>query len=130
MKRLLALCFIILAAVTTSVAAKDPGTVVWDSTSHDFGTIHASAGKVKAEYTFTNNSSTPLAIVGMTNGGCGCTVPSYSRKPVPAHGKSTVSVTFDPAKFKGEFRRQVQVTFMVGDKRIKCKLKFSGHIIP
>jgi len=121
---------IILSALTLSVAAKEPGAVVWDSVAHDFGTIHASGGKVKAQYTFTNNSSEPIAIVGMTNGGCGCTVPSYQRKPVAPHAKSSVTVTFDPAKFKGEFRRQVQVTFMVGNKRVKSKLKFSGHIVP
>ena len=104
--------------------------IVWDNTTHDFGTIHASAGKVKAEYTFVNNSPSAVAIISVTNGGCGCTVPAFPKKPVAAGEKGTVTITFDPARFKGEFKRQVSVTIMAGSKRVKAKLKFSGHIIP
>lgn len=119
-----------MIACVTAMWAADTNGISWSTTDHDFGTIHASAGKVKAEYSFTNNTSEPVAIVSMTNGGCGCTVPSFPRKPVAKGETATVSITFDPARFKGEFKRQVTVTLLVNGKRIKSKLKFEGHIIP
>lgn len=129
MKRVIAFALLIVACVA-ALSAKGTGDITWSATDHDFGTIHASAGKVKAEYSFTNNTSDPVAVVSMTNGGCGCTVPSFPRKPVAAGESATVTITFDPARFKGEFKRQVTVTLLVNGKRVKSKLKFEGHIIP
>lgn len=136
MKRLIAFTIAVIAMVIVAPAASDTASaasgdgIKWEKTSHDFGTIHASAGKVTARYTFVNTSGEPVAITAMTNGGCGCTEPAFPRKPVAAGDKGTVTVTFDPSRFKGEIKRQVTVTIMVGKKRIKSRLKFSGHIIP
>lgn len=129
-KFLLHLLFVILSVGTALASTPDNGQIEWTSTQHDFGTIHASGGKVKAEYTFVNASSEPVAIISVTNGGCGCTVPSFPKKPVAAKDKGTITITFDPARFKGEFKRQVTVTFMIGNKRVKSRLRFSGSIIP
>ena len=136
MKRLIAIIVAVVAIATCAVVtrAADPAPasdgIKWEKTAHDFGTIHASAGKVTAQYTFVNTSGEAAAITAMTNGGCGCTEPSFPRKPVAAGGKGTVTVTFDPARFKGEFKRQLTVTIQVGKKSVKSRLKFSGHIIP
>lgn len=131
MKRILLTLIVILMSVGLSVyAADDRNGISWQSTTHDFGHINASDGKVKAEYTFVNNSSEAVAVISVTNGGCGCTVPKFPRKPIASGAKGTVTITFDPARFKGEFKRQVTVTLMVGGKRVKSKLKFSGYIIP
>jgi len=129
MKRIIAFAILIIACVA-AVSAKGDNGIAWSATNHDFGTIHASAGKVKAEYSFTNNTAEPVAVISMTNGGCGCTVPSFPRKPVAKGETATVTITFDPARFKGEFKRQVTVTLLINGKRVKSKLKFEGHIIP
>ncbi|MCM1029020.1 MAG: DUF1573 domain-containing protein [Pseudoflavonifractor sp.] len=131
MKRLIALTLIIFSLALTALHAAGPdGEIKWETTSHDFGTIKASDGKVTAHYSFVNATGAPVAIIAMTNGGCGCTEPSFPRKPIAAGEKGTVTITFDPARFKGEFKRQVTVTIMDGSKKSKTRLKFSGHIIP
>lgn len=130
MKRLLSIIIAATALAVATLCAASSDAIKWNETSHDFGTIHASGGKVTAQYTFVNNGKEPAAILSMTNGGCGCTVPSYPKKPIAAGGTGTVTITFDPARFKGEFKRQVTVTIQAGDKRVKSRLKFNGHIIP
>lgn len=122
-------CAAAAASYDPASAASGDG-IKWEKTSHDFGTIHASAGKVTARFTFVNTSGEPVAVTAMTKGGCGCTEPSFPRKPVAAGAQGSVTVTFDPARFKGEIKRQVTVTIMKGKKRIKSRLKFSAHIIP
>lgn len=130
-KRILSALILLIAATMTVVAAESSDNrIQWESTSHDFGNIRAADGKVKAEYTFINNTGSAIAILSVTNGGCGCTVPKFPKKPVDAGAKGTVTITFDPARFKGEFKRQVTVTILSGNKRVKTKLRFSGYIIP
>ncbi len=136
MRRLITLTLLVIALAIPAIASggsADAGAIdgiKWEQTAHDFGTIHASAGKVTARFTFVNTSKEAAAITAMTNGGCGCTEPSFPRKPVAPGSNATVTVTFDPAKFRGEVKRQVTVTIMVGKKRVKSRLKFSAHIIP
>lgn len=129
MNRILTL--VIAALLGIAIASGAPKeSLEWSATTHDFGNIHSSAGKVKAEYVFKNNGSEAVAILSVTNGGCGCTVPAFTKKPIPPGGEGTVTITFDPARFKGEFRRQVTVTVLDGSRRVKSKLKFTGYIIP
>lgn len=131
MKQIISILLSVILSIGAVMAASpDNDRIEWNQTQHDFGTIHASGGKVKAEYTFVNTSSEPVAIISVTNGGCGCTVPSFPKKPVAANEKGTITITFDPSRFKGEFKRQVTVTLMVGNKREKTRLRFSGSIIP
>lgn len=124
------LTIITVGAVVATNTTDSGNGIDWNKTTHDFGTIHSSGGKVRAEYTFTNSTSEPAAVLSVTNGGCGCTVPSYPKQPIAAGQKGKITITFDPSRFKGEFKRQVSVTIMSEGRKIKAKLKFSGNIIP
>lgn len=129
MKRLIFFILTTILTIGTALASDGEG-VTWSNIEHDFGTIHASGGKVKTEYTFTNKTSEAIAVISVTNGGCGCTVPTFPKKPIAAGATGVITITFDPSRFKGEFNRQVGVTLMIGGKRVKTRLKFSGTIIP
>lgn len=124
MKRILLM--ILMSVFAVGLYAK--GDVSFTSKDHDFGTIKASGGPVTAEYEFTNTGDEPVSIVTVTNGGCGCTKPSFTLEPITPGKKGVIKVTFNPKTFKGEFKRSVKVQFSYSRKR--TVLKFNGVVIP
>lgn len=126
-----ALRTIILAAALTAgaigVTAKGP-VATFRTTMHDFGAIQARDGKVKCTYTVVNTGDEPLAITHVTNGGCGCTKPDYTKKPIAPGDSGVVTVTFDPIQFRGEVSRTIRVT--ANTKPKGTKLTFRADIIP
>ncbi|MBD5243581.1 MAG: DUF1573 domain-containing protein [Paramuribaculum sp.] len=123
---LLILIVSFVAPVSTSAAKSQPA-IEMASTYHDFGTIKASGGPVTARYELTNTGSSPLVIINVTNGGCGCTTPEYPKQPVAPGKSATITITFDPTGRRGEFNREVKVKTNAG-KRLS--LRFSGVVVP
>ncbi|MDE6415782.1 MAG: DUF1573 domain-containing protein [Duncaniella sp.] len=127
MKKILFLLFAVMFTAFVT-EAKSKAEIKFEAVSHDFGTIRANGGKVTATYKFTNTGDKPLVIVSVSNGGCGCTVPSYPKMPVQPGKEGEISITFDPRGRSGEFERVVKVKTNAGNSR--QKLTFSGTIIP
>ena len=123
------LLFIFIALVfSMSVSAADNAVMKFADTEHDFGTIKSTGGAVSYEYKFTNTGKEPLVIITVTNGGCGCTTPTYPKEPIAPGKTGVVKITFNPAGRRGEFNREVKVRTNVQKKRLS--LKFSGVIVP
>lgn len=134
MKKFLFILAIILGVAAVAAAApgksnKKKKDVASFTTTHvDFGSVKASAGKVTMEFPFVNAGQTPIAVAGVTNGGCGCTKPSFPKAPVMPGKSSSITVKFDPSSFKGEVSRSFKVTFDPGN--VTYQLHFSGVVIP
>lgn len=111
----------------TNVLAAGPA-ISFNKTNHDFGTIKASKGSVSCVYEVTNTGDQPLVIISVTNGGCGCTEPSFTQEPIAPGKTGKITITFNPEGRKGEFRREVKVKTNASAKRIG--LRFSGVIVP
>lgn len=126
MKKILILLVFAISAVGVALAGKP--AIKFASTSHDFGNIHEKDGRVTAIYEFTNTGDAPLSIVTVTNGGCGCTKPSYPLEPIAPGKSGEIKITFDPRGRAGEFNRTVKVKTNAGKSR--NKLTFSGVVIP
>lgn len=124
MKRIILI--LLVAMVSIGVWAK--GDAQFASREHDFGTIKAKGGAVTATYEFTNTGDEPISIVTVTNGGCGCTKPSFPLEPIAPGKTGKIKVSFNPATFKGEFHRSVKVQFSYSRKR--AVLKFNGVVVP
>lgn len=124
MKRIL---FLIVMAVA-AVGCWAKGGVDFTSRDHDFGNVKAKGGLVTAVYEFVNNTSEPVSVVTVTNGGCGCTKPSFPLEPIAPGKKGEIKVTFNPVTFKGEFHRSVKVQF--SNSRKRQVLKFKGVVLP
>lgn len=118
------------AALMTAVAMVAAPQVKFAKTHHDFGSIRSSRGPVKAVYEFTNTGDEPLVIVSVTNGGCGCTKPTFTMEPVRPGGKGHVTITFDPTGRAGEFSREVKVKTNAKGKGKRPKLTFTGVVVP
>ncbi len=63
------------------------------TTDHDFGTIKE-GDKVEYTYKFTNTGEAPL-IIQNAQPSCGCTVPDWSKEPIPVGGTGFVKAEFD-----------------------------------
>lgn len=122
------LLFLVMAIFSAIPAFAEGPVAVFSKTSHDFGKIQASKGSVTCEYIVTNKGDKPLVIVSVTNGGCGCTKPEFTKQPIQPGAKGTIKVTFNPEGRKGEFKREIKVKTNASSKREA--LRFSGVIIP
>ena len=67
-------------------------------------------------------------IITVSNGGCGCTTPSYPKAPIAPGQTGEIKIQFDPSGRRGEFNREVKVKTNASKKR--TSLRFSGVIIP
>ena len=93
------------------------------SETHDFGTV-AEGQVVEHTFTFTNTGEAPL-IIQSASASCGCTVPSYSKDPVPVGGTGEIAVRFDSKGKKGNQAPTVTVTANTYPKVMKLRLKGS-----
>lgn len=93
------------------------------SETHDFGAI-PEGEVVEYTFTFTNTGEAPL-IIQSASASCGCTVPSYSKDPVPVGGTGEIAVRFDSKGKKGNQAPTVTVTANTYPTVHKLRLKGS-----
>lgn len=118
----------LLTAIPIMAAEKeDKPKIEFASRSHNFGAIPENGGPVTAVYEFTNTGTSPLIILSVTNGGCGCTKPKFPTQPIKPGEKSQIKVTFNPEGRLGSVNRTVRVSTNAGNKRIG--LSFKGTVV-
>lgn len=92
-----------------SKASEKAAEIKFDTVTHDFGTFAEKDCPVTYEFTFTNVGTAPL-IIHQALTTCGCTVPNYSKDPVPPGGKGKIEVVYNGrGKFPGHFKKNVTV---------------------
>jgi hypothetical protein len=97
--------FILIVMVLSSFWG--PKAVIeWDFTEHNFGKIEHNV-PVKVAFKFKNPGMIPL-IIEDVKPSCGCTVPVYSKAPIPGGSEGEVTVIFD-AKDTGYFSKTIKV---------------------
>lgn len=128
MKKLLLTLIITLTASLALNAADSQAAITFTSTTYDLGTIKSTGGDVKAVYRFTNTGTAPLVIIKVTNGGCGCTKPTYPKEPIAPGKSGEIVIHFSPSGRRGELTREVKVK--TNAKKRSTTLRFSGVIIP
>jgi hypothetical protein len=83
-----------LPADTTGTAV-----ITFKSLEHNFGQVKEGE-KVGCIFTYTNTGDADLVLTAAT-ASCGCTVPKYSKKPVPPGGTGTIEAIFDTSGREG-----------------------------
>jgi hypothetical protein len=82
--------------VKPTTEAKPEGplpAMTFSETEFDFGTIKE-GDVVEHTFSFTNNGEAPL-IIQNAQPSCGCTVPEWTKEPIPVGGKGFVKARFD-----------------------------------
>lgn len=97
MKKLFLICTALIITFTAFTAMRQEGNAEFkfEKETYDFGKIPQ--GKpVSYDFTFTNAGSEPI-IINKVESTCGCTVPSYTEKPIKPGESGSITVTFNAA---------------------------------
>ncbi len=109
-----------LAAVLVATSPFD-----WSDTTHDFGRIQESKGSVSHTFTFINTADYPIAIDRVVPS-CGCTTPEFTRSLVAPGESGSVTITFEPAGYRGEFSKSIAV--ISGGNQFRDFLVITGKV--
>ena len=93
----------------------------FQTTDHDFGTINE-GDVVEYTYTFKNSGAAPLIIQG-AQGSCGCTVPDWTKEPIPVGGSGYVKAKFDSNGKTNIQNKTVTVTANTWPKQTVLRFK-------
>jgi hypothetical protein len=107
MKKSLILCFLVLFAVKTM--AQEGGSITFEKTSHDFGTIKEETGSVSYEFKFTNTGKVPV-IISNVKASCGCTTPGWTKEPVMPGQTGFIKALYNTTNRPGAFNKTLTVT--------------------
>lgn len=80
----------------------------FETVSYDFGRINE-GDRVNTTFKFKNAGPNAL-LISSALASCGCTVPTWSRRPIPAGEKGDMLVQFDSQGKQGEVTKTVNVT--------------------
>lgn len=101
--------FSLLTMLVFAIAMMAQADIKFDKTVHDFGKFSENDPIVKCTFTFTNTGDKPL-VVNQAVASCGCTVPTYTKKPVLPGETGTVNVTYNgKGKFPGHFKKTITI---------------------
>lgn len=93
----------------TICTASGQAEIKFDKLTHNFGTFSESTPVQKCVFTFTNVGNAPL-IINQAIANCGCTVPSYTKKPIAPGEKGTISVKYNgKGRFYGHFKKGITI---------------------
>lgn len=107
--------------------AQSSSSLTFSELTYDFGNIEEDGGAVAHSFSFVNEGRTPVAVLSATST-CGCTVPTFSRKPVKAGESGVIEVTFDPMNRPGRFDKRIAVSVSGRDE--PYRLTISGNVLP
>ncbi len=96
------------ASATEKTAVGNSPVLKFDKEIYDFGKIKA-GDKVSYSYSFVNTGKSPLIITNAV-ASCGCTIPSWPKKPINPGAKEAIKVIFDSAGKSGLIDKQVTIT--------------------
>lgn len=91
----------------------------------DFGTLAKGSKGLKA-LEFTNVGDVPL-IISNVRSSCGCTVPTWPKRPIPAGGRASIEIEYDTQRV-GPFRKSI--TIMSNAKVGRKLVKVVGEVKP
>lgn len=107
-----------------SVAAL-PGTKIsFDSYKYNFGKVKE-GDTVNHVYVFTNTGDAPL-IISDAIPTCGCTIPSFSKKPILPGKTGQIEVAFHSANQKGEVHKNIII--VSNAERSKVSISFDAVV--
>ena len=93
----------------------------------DFGTLEELGGKQSCVFRATNTGTKPIVLTDIVTT-CGCTVPTFSRKPVLPGQTTEITVTYDPLGRPGTFDRKLHI-YGAGRERLGV-VSITGQVTP
>ncbi|MFW5804308.1 MAG: DUF1573 domain-containing protein [bacterium] len=107
-KTLIFFLLLYLLACDRSAKKLDYTSINFDKVSHDFGKIKYKKD-VQFSFEFKNTGKTPLIISEVTTS-CGCTVPQWTKQPVPPGKNGEIQINYDTS-YPGIFSKTITVFY-------------------
>jgi hypothetical protein len=101
------------------------GTFKFEETEYNFGEI-IQGQIVNHTYVFTNEGPGDLVITD-AQGSCGCTVPTYPKKPIKKGEKGEIEVVFNSSGKQGEQNKTVTIT--ANTKPTETVIYIKGNVV-
>ncbi|MBN2481285.1 MAG: DUF1573 domain-containing protein [Bacteroidales bacterium] len=92
----------------------------FEETEHDYGNI-AEGGDGTYEFIFQNIGSEPL-LLNNVRSSCGCTVPEWSKEPIPAGETGIIKVSYN-TRITGSFSKSITVYTSADEKPVVLVIK-------
>lgn len=131
MKKLILALFMVVGAFAvqaqnevTQVANPNAPEVSFDKLVHDYGTI-VQNGDGNCVFEFTNTGREPLILTNVRSS-CGCTVPTWPRKPILPGKKETIAVKYATNRL-GIINKSI--TVMSNAKNNPVVLRIKGKVV-
>ena len=126
MKRIAFLFVFFMAAVGMSAQEKY-SEIKFDTTEYDFGTFYRDVNKLSHTFTFKNVGNHP-AVINQVITTCGCTVATYTTKPVLPGKTGTINIVYNAI---GRFpkKNKKTITLKTNSKKPIIKLHIKGNMI-
>lgn len=96
-------------------------------TEHDFGKFKEEAGRQKYDFVVMNTGNQPLVIQNIV-ASCGCTLPEWTKAPIPPKGTGIITANYDPTNRPGPFNKTLSVYTNSKPEVVVIVLK--GEVIP
>lgn len=120
------LCLIISSLILTASLMAQP-VMKLSKTEHNFGTFKEEAGRQTYEFEVTNAGNSPLVIQNII-ASCGCTMPEWTKQPIPPGGKGKITAIYDPQNRPGAFNKTLSV-YSNSQPQVTV-LVIKGEVIP
>ena len=113
--------------ISPALAEEPQAEIKFDKLTHDFGQFTEDNSLVSCVFTFTNVGDAPLVITQCV-ATCGCTVPTYSDKPIEPGKTGQIKVTYNG---KGRVFGPVSkvITVMTNAKTKITRLCIKGEMV-
>lgn len=108
MKKILFATLLMLFSISYA-SAQGKAEIKFDKLTHDFGTFSENESVQKCTFSFTNVGDAPL-VINQAMASCGCTVPTYTKKPIAPGEKGTLKVSYNgKGRMYGHFKKTITV---------------------
>jgi len=117
------LAFISFLCFATLYSKTPQSEILFDKTVHNFGKFSEANPVVSCKFIFKNVGDAPL-IINQAIASCGCTVPSFTEKPVMPGETGEITVTYNgKGRYIGPFQKIITVTSNAETKHVRLYIK-------
>ena len=123
MKRVLTATIMVMLMFGVALADEPQAEIVFDKSVHNFGTFTEDNPVQTCTFTFKNTGKAPLVII-QAIATCGCTVPTYTDKPVPPGGTGIIEVTYNgKGRYPGHFKKVITVSTNAKQRLVRLAIE-------
>lgn len=108
-----------------SIRSLPKTTYEFDQRRHDFGTV-IEGETVAHTYKIKNTGKSPLILADVIPT-CGCTVPDFSKKPIPPGEEGEIQIAFHSANQKGTVHKTIIV--VTNGEEEKATISFDAQVV-